>query len=152
MSRDSRHPWFIAIVLAFAALTLIVLLILRPGALIQSTLTPLNLLLLGLASYRTGRVIALDEVTQPLRLPFVEVRHENGERKETPKKEGWRGAIGALVTCPDCIGFWIAGVLAYGYLLWPGPVWVVMLALAASGLGQFFDAIVMFLSKRAHEK
>lgn len=150
--KDSRHPWFIAIVLAFAALTIAVLLMLRPGALIQSTLTPLNLLLLGLASYRAGRVIALDEVTQPFRLPFVDVQQENGERTEASRKDGLRGAIGALITCLDCIGFWIAAVLAYGYLLWPGPMWVVMLALEASGLGQFFDAIVMFLSKRAHGK
>ncbi len=150
--KDSRHPWFIAIVLAFVALTGAVLRVLRPRASLQNAFTPLGLLLLGLASYRAGRVIALDEVTQPFRLPFVDVSEENGERKETPKKEGLRGAVGALITCPDCIGFWIAAVLAYGSLLWSGPVRVVTLALGASGLGQLFDAIVMFLSKRAHEK
>lgn len=150
--KDSRHPWFIAIVLAFVALTGAVLRLLRSRPNTQNCFTPLNLLLLGLASYRAGRVIALDDVTQPFRLPFVDVREENGERKETPKKEGLRGAIGALITCPDCIGFWVAAVLVYGSLLWSGPVFVVTLALGSSGLGQFFDAIVMFLSKRAHEK
>ncbi len=150
--KDSRHPWFIALVLSFAALTGAVLRALRPREGIASTWTPLGVLLLGLASYRAGRVIALDDVTQPFRLPFVEVSEENGERKETPRKEGLRGAIGAMVTCPDCIGFWVAAVLSYGSLLWPGPLRVVTLALGAGGLGQFFDAIVMFLSKQAHEK
>lgn len=149
--KDSRHPWFIAIVLAFVALTGTVLRMLRRAD-IQSTSTPFNLLLLGLASYRAGRVIALDDVTQPFRLPFVDVREEDSERKETPKKEGLRGAVGALITCPDYIGFWVAAVLAYGSLLWARPFSVVTLALGSSGLSQLFDAIVMLLSKRAHGK
>ncbi|MBW3634854.1 MAG: DUF1360 domain-containing protein [Armatimonadetes bacterium] len=148
--KDSRHPWFLAIIFTFVAMTGAVLKVRRTGT--GDAFTPLNLLLLGLASYRAGRVIALDDVTQPFRLPFVDVQEENGERKETPKKEGLPGAIGALITCPDCIGFWIAAVLAYGSLLWSGPVRVVTLALGASGLSQFLNAIVMFLAKHAHEK
>src|SRR5215510_5531940 len=73
--------------------------------------TPLDLAVLGLASFKASRTIARDEVTSFLREPFVEGEaHEGGE--EPVESGDPRQAIGELVTCSRCIGTWVAAALA----------------------------------------
>ena len=137
----SRYPFLVVIIGAFWLLS---------GAVtarakrrdIEREWNWLDLLAVGLASYRVGRVTALDEVTQPLRAPFVEVEFRDGERYEKRLYAGWRGAISGLLTCPDCSGFWAAGLLSYALILFPRPVRAIVMALAASGLGQFLNAYI----------
>src|SRR5580765_345741 len=64
---------------------------------------PLDLVVLGLATFKAARTISHDEVTSFLRDPFVEGEaHEGGE---DPLETGdLRQAIGELVTCTRCIG------------------------------------------------
>ena len=69
-----------------------------------------DLLLLGLATQKMSRVITKSRVTGAVRAPFT--RYEGsagaGEVEERPRGTGLRRAIGELVSCPFCMGTWIA--------------------------------------------
>ena len=64
----------------------------------------LDLLVLSLATFKTARTIARDDVASFIREPFV----EGDEPIETGDL---RQAIGELVTCSRCVGTWVAGGL-----------------------------------------
>ena len=57
-------------------------------------------LLIGLASYRAWRVLAVDSIGRPV-LVAVLNRCDNGSR--------WASWTLKLITCPWCLGFWYAG-------------------------------------------
>jgi hypothetical protein len=148
---DSRNLWFVALLGTFATITTLAIVFLRDEPEVEQLLSPLWLTLLGLASLRFGRIVALDEVTQPFRGPFVDVKLVKGEWKEIAKPEGLRGAVGALVTSPESIGFWIAGLLVYLFVLWPTVVRMVIIVLAVNGLAELVNAVVHYLARRSHQ-
>ena len=104
---------------------------------------PLDLALLGLATYRTGRVVAFDAVTEPLRAPVTEER-EGGVQ---PKGSGVRRALGELVTCPTCIGTWIAAGSVHGLRVAPGPTRTFLAFMAAGGVAELLDYATQALDK-----
>ena len=73
--------------------------------------SPLDLAVLGAATFKAARTISRDEVTSFIREPFVEGEaHEGGE---DPVESGdVRQAVGELVTCSRCVGTWVAAGLA----------------------------------------
>jgi hypothetical protein len=144
----SIHPWYVVFILVFLVITGIMLGAFRTEEQIARLLSPMSLVLLALASYRLGRILALDDVTEPLRKPFFEIREVDGEREEVPIRHGFRGAIAALLSCPDCTGYWMAALLVYANLLWPAPACVVTLVFAVNGLGHLFNGTIMFLTRR----
>lgn len=105
-------------------------------------LRPLDLLLLGFATYRGGHLAAYDKVMHPLRAPFTETRPDaSGTGKAVvPKGEGARRALGELISCPICAGTWIAAGLTYGLIIAPGPTRVFMTILAATGIAESLNA------------
>lgn len=80
--------------------------------------SPGELLLLGVAAHKLARIATKDRVTGVLRAPFTEVegRGAPGEVEEHARGRGARRALGELLTCPFCIGVWIAGGLVSGTL------------------------------------
>ena len=67
-----------------------------------------------LSTYKLSRLVTKDEVSTFLRAPVTE-----DEAGQKPKREGAARAIGELVTCPYCIGLWIASGLSYAQVLYP---------------------------------
>jgi Protein of unknown function (DUF1360) len=67
-----------------------------------------------LSTYKLSRLITKDEVSAFLRAPVTE--DDAGRR---PKAEGFSRAMGELVTCPYCIGLWIASGLSYAQVVFP---------------------------------
>lgn len=51
-------------------------------------LRPLDLVLLGFATFRAGRLGAYDQVTQPLREPFTETKEDESGAGETVEARG----------------------------------------------------------------
>jgi hypothetical protein len=143
---DSRNIWFLVLLGTFSTITVIAIIFLRHNESVQTLLSPLWLTMLALASHRLGRIVALDEVTQPFRLPFVELRELDGQKLEVPRKEGFRGAVGTLISSPDSIGFWIAGILVYLYILWPPGLRMIIIVLAVSGLAELLNGIVQLVA------
>lgn len=80
-------------------------------------LTSSDVLLLGLATQKASRVLTRAKVMQPLRAPFTEVEGSAGagELEERPRGTGVRSVIGELLTCPYCLGMWVASGFIYGF-------------------------------------
>jgi hypothetical protein len=80
-----------------------------------------DVLLLGVATFKLSRLISKEVVTTPLRAPFTTFveRTGQGEVKEQPRGEGTVRAVGELLSCPFCLGAWVAATLAYGLVLSP---------------------------------
>lgn len=82
--------------------------------------------LLSLATYRVWRIFAVDPITEPIRARFL---FRDGLVWE------W---VADLVTCPWCLGWWLAGVASAGYLWWCGGPWlwlVVLWPVVSAGVG-----------------
>ncbi|MBW0000256.1 MAG: DUF1360 domain-containing protein [Verrucomicrobia bacterium] len=79
--------------------------------------------LIGVATFRLSRLITKDKVTSGLRAPFTrfEKAAGSGEVEEDARGEGLQRAIGDMVTCPYCIGLWVATGLAFGLVFAPRP-------------------------------
>ena len=80
-----------------------------------------DLAVLGIATYKLSRLISSDRVTSPLRAPFTEYVEPAGasEVKEKVRGTGMQRAIGDLVTCPFCLGPWVATALTFGLVFKP---------------------------------
>jgi hypothetical protein len=110
----------------------------------------LDLVVLGLASFKASRTISRDEVTSFIREPFVEGEaHEGGE---DPIETGdMRQAIGELVTCSRCIGTWVAAGLGTTQILAPRFGRILTWTLAAAGVNDWLQAGFAALSHKANE-
>jgi hypothetical protein len=112
--------------------------------------TPLDFLVLSVASFKAARTIARDEVTSFLREPFV--KGEAHEGAEDPVQSGdYRQAIGELVTCSRCGGTWAAAFLASTQILAPRFGRLLTWSLAAAGVNDWLQAGFAALTKTAGE-
>lgn len=80
-----------------------------------------DLALMSVATHKLSRLIAKDPVTSPLRAPFTRYEGTAGpsELHEEVRGAGGRKAVGELLTCPFCVGHWVATGLAFGLVLAP---------------------------------
>src|SRR5436190_10049473 len=104
---------------------------------------PKDLALFALATQKLSRVITKDKVTSAFRAPFTEVEGEGGpgEVEERAKGRGLRRAVGELLTCPFCLGTWIASGFIYGYVFAPRISRTVASIFAVSGLADFLQQL-----------
>ena len=93
----------------------------RRGLRIPGRIPLQDVLLLGMATHKLSRLIALDEVTGSLRAPFTHLERKTGEAEvdESPRGRGFRRLIGQLITCPYCLAVWIATSLSFTYSFAP---------------------------------
>jgi hypothetical protein len=80
-----------------------------------------DLILIGVATHKLSRLLTKEAVTGFVRTPFTryEGRAGKAEVSEAPQGRGLRRAIGELLTCPYCIGQWIAGGFMAGQMFAP---------------------------------
>jgi Protein of unknown function (DUF1360) len=97
---------------------------------------------IGLASYKVGRLIAKDRVTTFVRAPVT----EDPDATE-PKPEGAARALGELVTCPHCIGLWVASAFTYSLVLFPRQTRLVTTIFGGQAVADFLNAAFV----RLHE-
>jgi Protein of unknown function (DUF1360) len=109
---------------------------------------PRDIALIALATFRAGRVAAYERVTEPLRAAVTETVPDEYDAGENVVAEGTgvRKAIGELVSCPICIGTWVASGLVYGLRTAPGPTRLVAAILGVSGLAEMLNAATEALS------
>ncbi|MEP6811546.1 MAG: DUF1360 domain-containing protein [Actinomycetota bacterium] len=104
----------------------------------------LDLIVLSLATFKTARTIARDEVGSFIREPFLE--------GEDPVESGdVRQAIGELVTCSRCVGTWIAGGLTATQIVAPRFGRVLTWSLAAAGANDVLQAGFAALTSKSNE-
>jgi hypothetical protein len=102
---------------------------------------PKDLVLFALATQKLSRVITKDKVTSAFRAPFTEVEGKGGagELEERPRGHGLRRAIGDLITCPFCLGTWVASGFIYGYIYTPRLTRTIASIFAVSGVADFLQ-------------
>lgn len=91
-----------------------------------------DLVLTSIATHKAARLITKDRVTSPVRAPFTRYEGPSGpnEVDELPRGRGLRHAIGELLTCPYCLGMWIAATFTAGLVTAPRPTRLVASVLA----------------------
>lgn len=80
-----------------------------------------ELALLTVATAKVSRIIAKDPITSPLRAPFTRFEGRSGEAElaEEARGDGFRHAVGELLTCPFCVGQWVATGFGAGLVFAP---------------------------------
>jgi uncharacterized protein DUF1360 len=80
-----------------------------------------DLFILGMATQKVSRVVTKSRVASVVRVPFTtyEGPAGSGEVEERPRGTGLRRAIGELVSCPFCMGTWIACAGVAGFVSQP---------------------------------
>lgn len=104
-------------------------------------LRPFDLLLLGLSTYRTGRLVAFERVTAPLREPFTETKPDDTGSGEVvvARGTGLQRVLGELISCPVCVGSWVAAGLVYGLHLAPRPTRVFLAVMSTTGAAELLN-------------
>ncbi len=96
----------------------------------------MDIILGGLATHKFSRLLSKASVTSPLRAPFATFEEPagNSEHVERPRgQHGVRHTLGELLTCPFCLGPWIAGAYLVGLATAPraARTWAAMFAVTA---------------------
>jgi hypothetical protein len=103
--------------------------------------TAQDTVLLCAATHKASRLLSKEAVTSPLRAPFTRYEQATGEAEvnESVRGGGVRHAVGELVTCPFCLGVWVATGLTAGMVFAPRVTRLVtsaLTAIAASDVAQ----------------
>ena len=122
----------------------------RHGVLPRS-IEVLDVVFLGLATHRLSRLLTRDRITTPLRMAFTRYERSDGggEVREHSRGRGWRKALGSLLTCPFCVGPWIAGALATAFVLRPRETRLVAAALVMVTISDFAHQAYAFARKQS---
>ena len=117
-------------------------------------LSSLDFAMLGLASFRVGRMTAYDAVTEPIREPFAETVEDPSGAGMTTEAQGTgaQKVIGELLTCPICVGTWAAAAMVYGLRVAPGPTRLFMSIMSAAGATEVLSNAVDALHWTAQVK
>lgn len=80
-----------------------------------------DLLLAGIATHKSSRLLTKDKVASFIRAPFTRYQEAagHGEVEEEPRGHGPRYALGELLVCPFCVAQWIASGFAVGLVAAP---------------------------------
>jgi hypothetical protein len=114
-------------------------------------ISPTDLALLGLATFKASRTVSRDKVTSFVREPFVEGEAYDGEDERPTHESEMKQAIGELVTCTRCIGTWAAAGLACTQILAPRFGRLLTWSFAAAGANDFLQAAFAALTNKANE-
>lgn len=82
-----------------------------------------ELVVLILAAYRVWRLLALDELLDPIRDPLLGLKGDDFARP----------ALARFLGCPFCFGFWISLAIYGAWLSAPRPTLYAMAPFAISG-------------------
>lgn len=110
----------------------------------------MDLVLLGLTTFRVGNILAYERIADPIREPFTTriTEPETGEETIAPRGHGIQRALGELFSCPICAGTWAAAGLVYGLHLFPRPTRAFMTVMSATGVAHIVKVALGALSTR----
>jgi hypothetical protein len=109
-----------------------------------------DVLLISVATHKLSRILAKDAVTSPLRAPVTRFQGAAGssEVNEEPRPDGKAHAAAELISCPFCLGVWVATVLSGGLVFAPRLTRLVATGLTAVA-GSDFLQLAYDAAKRA---
>lgn len=133
---------YAVIAATFAATTgAFVVLARRRGVVLPERVPPWDVALLGVATYKTARLLTKDKVTSFLRAPFSRRSQDTtaGEVMDEPRGSGLRLALGDLVTCPFCAASWTASGLLGAYVVAPRGARLIGTGFAAMAIADWLQ-------------
>lgn len=83
-----------------------------------------DMLVGGVATHKLSRLLAKGSVTSPLRAPFTEFEAPAGAAEHHEHARGTSGVrhtVGALLTCPFCLGVWLGTAYVGALAVAPRP-------------------------------
>lgn len=100
----------------------------------------LRVIIVGIAAYRLARVVAVDSITEPARSCLFWAGHADPDNTGpivTSRVVAWAYA---LVSCPFCVGWWLALLL---WFAWPPASTgaIAVGALAAAGVASLCSSL-----------
>lgn len=103
--------------------------------------SPWDLVTAGTATHKISRMLTKDRVASVIRTPFVEgqERTGHGEVSGEPRGRGVRRAVGELLTCPHCLGQWIAAGLGAGMVAAPDVTRLITFVYSAQAISDFLQ-------------
>jgi hypothetical protein len=110
-------------------------------------------ILLGTATHKASRILTKQEVTGPLRAPFTSREEATGasEVNESARGEGVQHTVGELLTCPFCVGVWMASGLTAGMVMAPRVTRLATTALTAIATSDMLQFVYDGAKQRAHQ-
>lgn len=137
--------WLIVLDALFIVVYAAAVLILYNLGRIPHDIRILDLVLIILATARLSDIISTDQVMEWLRRPFVTLAPTEIAGHETTTRvgrgRGLRRTIGDLLSCPWCVGVWIAAVLSYLYFMFPTVMWLFILIMAVAEVASLFQTL-----------
>lgn len=102
-----------------------------------------DLVLLGIATHKLGRILTKDLVTSPFRAPFVKFKKSAGagEVEEEARGGGMQEAIGDLITCPYCIAPWVASALVFAHRAAPKTTHLICSIFSITAASDFLNQL-----------
>jgi Protein of unknown function (DUF1360) len=100
---------------------------------------------LGVATFALAKLVAKEKVAAELREPFVD---ETGDDRR-PRGSGLRYAVGEMLTCTRCVGFWSSLGLVGLRILRPREARVVTTVLGASAVNDVAQSSFSWLCAKA---
>jgi Protein of unknown function (DUF1360) len=94
----------------------------RRGVRPPERISPWDVALLGIATHRASRTLAKDAVASPIRAPFTTYGglQASAELREQARTDtAARHTVGELLTCPFCLGQWVATAFCAGLVFAP---------------------------------
>ncbi len=107
-----------------------------------------DLLVMGAATHEVSRILTTERVTRSLRQPFV---HTDADGHEAPVERGPRRALGELLTCPYCVGPWVALGLSTSYLLAPAMTRTYATVLTMAAISDFLHRASSVVNAKRNE-
>lgn len=136
-----RMAGYGALLGGYSAVTAVVIFALRRRKLQVSELRPLELVTYGLATQHLARLLTKDTITSIVRSPFTRFEEPAGEGEVNEKVVGTgpRHAIGELLTCPFCLGQWVATALVAARVIAPSLTTAVVSVSAVARLADYLQ-------------
>ncbi len=102
-----------------------------------------DVLLVAVGTHKAARVLTKERVSSPLRAPFTQYEGPGGpgEVMVRPVGTGVRRAVGELLSCPFCVGVWVATSATFGLRLAPQATRFALEASAAAGLADLLQFV-----------
>lgn len=100
-----------------------------------------DVLLISVATHKLSRMLAKDAVTSPLRAPVTRFQGAAGssEVNEEPRPDGKGHAAAELISCPFCLGVWVATAFSGGLVFAPRLTRLVATGLTAIASSDFLQ-------------
>ena len=108
----------------------------------------MQLLLVGTAAYRIGRMLAFERVATPIRRPFTATVPDASGAGEAvvARGSGAQWVIGELLSCPVCVSTWAAAGLFAGLGALPLFTRTLVAVLSAVGVAEVLNGVVETLT------